>query len=56
MICYKDKAFCPYWHDCQKGGECHRAMTDEVVRGSARAKLPISQFAEKPDCWEKSDD
>ena len=46
--------FCRYWETCKKGGDCHRALTDEVVANAARAKLPISQFADEPDCYEEA--
>lgn len=53
MLCYKDKTFCPYCEDCKEGLGCHRALTHEVKKQAEYTGLPISQFAEKPDCYKE---
>lgn len=57
---YRDMTFCPFYSDCVEGRGCLRALTPEVMKAAelwankARLKVvPICQFREKPDCWEK---
>ena len=53
MICYKDMTFCDYWRDCGKNLDCHRKLTDYVKDKAKKYDLPICEFSDKPDCWEK---
>lgn len=50
MICFSDMTFCPFYKDCAKAWNCHRPLTEKVEQAAQRAGLPISAFAEKPDC------
>jgi len=52
MLCYRDRAYCPYWRDCAHGDECDRALTDEVERAAKRSRLLVAGFLEKPSCFE----
>jgi len=54
MLCYKDRTYCPF-DKCAKFEECHRALAEDVAVGSALTGLPICQFAEEPECFEKAD-
>lgn len=51
MLCYRDRTFCSYWRDCRHGKVCNSALTDEVAAAADAARLPISQFAEQPQCF-----
>jgi len=53
MLCHKDRTFCPYYCQCNHGDSCSAALTKEVEEDSEKAGLPISQFAEKPNCFEE---
>jgi len=57
MICFRDRTFCPFYEDCKYGLACPVALTPQVEE-AARAwwweeNPPISQYAEKPECFEK---
>jgi len=49
MLCYKDMTFCSYYKEC-KDKDCIRALTPEVEESARKFGLPISHFAERPDC------
>lgn len=49
MLCYRDMTYCDYV-DCSDL-KCSRRLTDAVEKAAELLKLPISQFAEKPDCF-----
>lgn len=51
MICYKDMTFCPYFRECIDGDECFRALHDDIIQECTRLGLSISQFIEKPECF-----
>ncbi len=58
MICYRDMTFCQT-KNCQHfGDDCHRSLTDEVMKkadkwwGKMEGNPPICMFREKPDCFE----
>lgn len=53
MIEYRDMTFCPFWEDCMEGKTCMRALTQEIIKDAQRVGLPICQYLEKPDCWER---
>lgn len=53
MICYKDVTFCGFT-DCKHWDNgCPRTLTDAVLQEAIKAGLPIAQFSDKPDCYEK---
>lgn len=52
MMCYKDRAWCPFWEDCANAEGCDRKLTDLVVIEAAAAKQLISRYAEPPVCHE----
>lgn len=57
MLCYKDMTFCTYWEGCIHGDVCKRAFTKEHKDAAAHAKLLVSQFGAKPECFkEKADE
>ena len=47
---YKDMTFCPFWENCSKAKDCHRPLTDQVVRAAIKHNLPVSEYAERPKC------
>jgi hypothetical protein len=55
MMCYKDMTFCPFFGNCAKRDTCHRPLTTEVVIAAEKLGLPVSQFAEKPECHVEDD-
>jgi hypothetical protein len=55
MICYKDKTFCSYFQDCAHRKECKDKLTHGVKSAAERTGLLISQWSEKPGCWERID-
>ena len=59
MICCRDKTFCPFYVNCARAADCHRALTDEV-RAAASAwwgdgDAPICVFTDPPSCHEISE-
>lgn len=52
---YRGMTFCSFYQDCTHGMTCRRSLTPEVLEGAqkwgAAFGAPISQFAEKPECW-----
>lgn len=51
-MCYQDKTFCPFWHDCVNARGCGRKLTDDVRYEARSAGLPIAEWTEPPDCHE----
>jgi hypothetical protein len=51
MLCYRDMCFCPFYDGCKEGGECDRALTDEVKGNAKLSGLPIDIFTSKPSCF-----
>ena len=56
MLVYKDKTFCPYWQGCDKGSDCHRAITPMVEQGSYNIGLPLCVFTSVPECYTEVED
>lgn len=55
MMCYRDRIFCSFHEDCKDGKDCNRALTKEVEMDALRKELFISQFVDKPDCFEEKE-
>jgi len=59
VICYRDRAFCPFYLDCSHGDVCNRALTPEVRILAdvwwGKAGAPICTYTDKPDCWRITD-
>ena len=55
-MCFRDKTYCSYYKDCIDGMFCQRALTRDVTVTAEKVDLPISQFAEKPDCFREQED
>lgn len=53
MYCYKDRTFCTYYKECEDGDKCGRALTPDHIDAAEAYKIPVSTFAEKPDCFDK---
>lgn len=51
MICYRDMTYCDY-ADCADL-KCSRRLTDTVEKDAKLLRLPICQYAEKPDCFKE---
>ena len=55
MISYKDKTFCTFYDECEKGESCDRALTPEVVKDATKwwgsVDFPIFRFKDKPKCF-----
>ena len=51
MPTYKDKTFCPYGTICKDGSTCDRVLTPADVEEAMKLGLPISQFAQFPECF-----
>ena len=55
MTGYKDRTWCTYWKDCEKGAGCERALTREVFAQAClwwgNINAPIMQYIERPECW-----
>jgi hypothetical protein len=49
MNVYRDMCFCNY-SDCADL-KCNRRLTDSVKQAAELLRLPISQFAEQPECF-----
>ena len=55
MICYKDMTFCRFHEDCNEGDTCERAATTEVWEGAEAIGLPLSVYADKPQCFNQKE-
>ena len=55
MLCYKDRAFCTFWEDCNEGWECERAATNDVWNGAEAEGLPLDVYADKPRCFNQKE-
>ena len=52
MLCYRGMTYCSFHAGCKAGPFCTRSLTDDVRADAARAGLPISQFVDKPPCFD----
>lgn len=50
-LVYRDMTFCKF-SDCADFASCSRRLTDSVKQAAELLRLPISQFAEQPNCFE----
>lgn len=55
MLCYKDKTFCGFKECKNFGKNCDRSLTDEVKKEARKFGLLISQFTDRPGCFEQKD-
>lgn len=60
MMCYKDRCFCTFYKECNKGHTCDKALTDKVLKEAIvwwgnGDSAPIDQYTEKPDCFKKKE-
>jgi len=55
MICYLDRAWCPYWQSCSRGDVCSRALTKDIEAGAVawwgKTDPPIQYYSDKPECF-----
>lgn len=49
-LVYRDMAFCRF-SDCVDFDKCSRRLTESVEQVAELLRLPISQFAEQPECF-----
>lgn len=49
-LVYRDRTYCSY-SDCADFTNCSRRLTDSVKQAAELLRLPISQFAEQPECF-----
>jgi len=50
MLCYKDRTYCAF-KKCKLFDVCDVALTNTIQEEATAFGLPISQYAEKPDCF-----
>lgn len=50
MLCYRDRTYCGFT-DCTDFDKCSRRLTESVKQAAELLRLPISQFAEQPECF-----
>lgn len=55
MRCYKDRTYCGF-RDCKKFSKCVDALTDAVHLEANMRNMNISQYVEKPECYEQFED
>ena len=53
MMTYRDMTFCRFHDDCAAGTDCARQLTQAVMDDAKRLGLLISQFVERPECFEE---
>lgn len=55
MICYRDRTFCQFWKECDKGVACESAYTPSVFQEAlswwGSENPPIALFVEPPPCF-----
>jgi len=51
MKCYKDRTYCGFSLICKTGCTCDRSLTQDIIDKAAKEKIPVSQFAEYPECF-----
>ena len=49
-LVYRDMTFCRFV-DCTDFDKCSRRLTESVKQAAELLRLPISQFAEQPECF-----
>ena len=49
-LVYRDMTFCRF-SDCTDFDKCSRRLTESVKQAAELLRLPISQFAEQPECF-----
>lgn len=49
-LAYRDMTFCRF-SDCADFDNCSRRLTESVKQAAELLRLPISQFAEQPECF-----
>lgn len=49
-LVYRDMTFCRF-SDCADFDKCSRRLTESVEQAAELLRLPISQFAEQPECF-----
>ena len=49
-LVYRDMTFCRF-SDCADFDNCSRRLTESVKQAAELLRLPISQFAEQPECF-----
>ncbi len=52
MIFFRDKMFCPFYHDCLGSATCGRALTRGVRVAAKKMKLGVAYFLAKPPCFQ----
>jgi hypothetical protein len=56
VIGYGGVTWCPYSEACNKGKECDRAVTEEVMDKATEwwgsADFPIIMYAGQPECYD----
>jgi hypothetical protein len=63
MLCYKDRTYCTFYKECEYGEDCIRALTEKVQKDAekwwesyeSKDQVPVSIFADKPDCFISKD-
>lgn len=57
MMCFMDKTWCTYWHECDDCDGCHRALTPGIMEKAMEwmENPPICVFGEKPDCFKEKE-
>lgn len=51
MTSYRDRTYCPFT-DCTDL-KCNRRLTDAVQKAADLLRLPVSLYAEKPNCFKE---
>lgn len=55
MLCYKDKAFCPFFKECANGNNCKEALTEQLKEDAKKwwggDNAPIFVLTTKPNCF-----
>jgi len=54
-MCYKDRTFCGFSETCNDGKSCGRALTKAIKDRANELFMPISQFIDKPNCYNNID-
>ncbi len=49
---YNNTIYCDFWKKCMRSEDCIKALTDEVIEGAYKVRLPICKYGKEPFCFE----
>ncbi len=51
MLNYKNRTFCPFWENCDRGDKCVNALKPGTRDAAQMAGQALSEYTEAPECY-----